>query len=742
MKIFSNRFDVNCATCKTRIPTGNGFTEFREENGRKIYTNYCKDHLPHRIQENAGPKVRVLTSDGKIIMPYEPANLPLVKSLPGARFNPEDKSWTVSTKPADRRRVLEVADKIGLEVAPSLREIETSPQAEAAKAAGLYEYQVVGVDWLAQKSKALLGDEMGLGKTAQSLLVIPQNGSGLVVCRASLLFNWADECAKWRKDLKPVIIRAGGVNKKARSRYKVETEFRFPNPGEVVIVNPEQLPDELNNRPAKKRGQNDQAFFADLQAWRNGLAQAYPNASNTQLIIDEAHDYKNRKSGRARKVKELGFLTGKVTGLTGSPLSNRPEDLFGVLDTIGVAKDVFGSYDRFQKLFNAHHNGWAYVYGKPDPIVPELLRRVMLRRLRNEVLKDLPSKVYSNFVVGEPTGRLKAKLDAMWEEWGGALLVGELPDFTQFAEMRAQLAENRTEAMLDYVENCEEQEVPLLVFSSHLAPLDALIGRDGWRLITGDTKPEVRQEIVHEFQSGKLKGLGCTIRAAGVGLTLTHAAKALFVDLDWSPAANWQAEDRICRIGQKRSSVEIVRMVSDHPLDLHIQNLLIDKIDTIIRSVDKLVEGEVKQGRPVNDDSNQGETEEQYQERMRRIANFQAEEEARNKAENEREAKERAKGKVGAIHSRESARRTQPLLPLTPERIEQVRQAFRFMLGVCDGANQRDGQGFNKPDAVVAHCLLTAGLETDQELEAGFMILSRYHRQLKDRFPLIFRNAA
>jgi hypothetical protein len=64
------------------------------------------------------------------------------------------------------------------------------------------------------------------------------------------------------------------------------------------------------------------------------------------------------------------------------------------------------------------------------------------------------------------------------------------------------------------------------------------------------------------------------------------------------------------------------------------------------------------------------------------------------------------------------------------------------MLGVCDGAHQRDGQGFNKPDAVVAHCLLTAGLETDQELEAGFMILSRYHRQLKDRFPLIFRNAA
>jgi SWI/SNF-related matrix-associated actin-dependent regulator 1 of chromatin subfamily A len=673
-------------------------------------------------------------------MPYEPANIPLVKSLPGARFNPADKSWSVSLKPADRRRILEVADKIGLEVAPSLREVETSPQAQYAKDAGLYEYQVQGVDWLSQKPKALLGDEMGLGKTAQSLLVIPQNGSGLVVCRASLLFNWAEETKKWRKDLTPVIIRTGGVNKKTRSKYKVESEFRFPNAGEVVIVNPEQLPDELNKRPSKKKLQSNESFFADLQAWRNKLAQTYPGSTNTQLVVDEAHDYKNRKAARSRKVKELGFLTGKVTGLTGSPLSNRPEDLFGVLDTIGVAKEVFGSYENFGKLFNAYHDGWGMVYGKPNPIVPELLRRVMLRRLRNEVLKDLPSKVYSNFVVDEPSGRLKSKLDAMWEEWEGALLVGDLPDFTLFSKIRAELAESRTEAMLDYVQNCEEQEVPLLVFSSHLGPLDSLIGRDGWRLITGETKPEVRQEIVNEFQSGKLKGLGCTIRAAGVGLTLTHAAKALFVDLDWSPAANWQAEDRICRIGQKRTSVEIVRMVSNHPLDLHIQNLLIDKIDTIVRSVDKLVEGQIKAGTPINTDD--GETEEQYQERMRRIESFHAEESARNKAESERQAKERAKSKVEAIHQRESARMTETMLPLTTQRIEQVRLAFQHMLGRCDGAVMRDGMGFNKPDAAVAHCLLTAGLETQQELEAGFMILSRYHRQLKAIFPLIFREVA
>ena len=133
-----------------------------------------------------------------------------------------------------------------------------------------------------------------------------------------------------------------------------------------------------------------------------------------------------------------------------------------------------------------------------------------------------------------------------------------------------------------------------------------------------------------------------------------------------------------------------------------------------------------------------GETEEEFQARMQRAAELEA---AQDAVKGNR-SKEIAKSKVAGIHERESKRMTHEILPLTPERSEQVRQAFNYMLGVCDGAFQRDGQGFNKPDASVAHCLLTAGLETQQELEAGFMILSRYHRQLSDKFPLIFRKAA
>ena len=145
--------------------------------------------------------------------------------------------------------------------------------------------------------------------------------------------------------------------------------------------------------------------------------------------------------------------------------------------------------------------------------------------------------------------------------------------------------------MLEYIENAEEQEVPLVIFSAHLAPLDALLGREGWAVITGCASPEKRQEIVRAFQAGQLKGVGVSIKAGGAGITLTKAWKALFVDLDWTPASNWQAEDRLARIGQESNKVEIARMVSDHPLDLHIHNILVEKILVINSAIDKMIDG-------------------------------------------------------------------------------------------------------------------------------------------------------
>jgi len=113
---------------------------------------------------------------------------------------------------------------------------------------------------------------------------------------------------------------------------------------------------------------------------------------------------------------------------------------------------------------------------------------------------------------------------------------------------------------------------------------------------------------VNEFQAGNLKGVAVSIKAGGVGLTLTRAWKAVFVDLDWVPGANQQAEDRICRIGQESQKVEIVRMVSDHVMDIHVRDLIHLKNNLIEKSVEKTT--------VVEHPEQISETEEEFQRRM------------------------------------------------------------------------------------------------------------------------------
>jgi len=728
VSLMQNRYPGRCnnPACNINVNSFAGYTQ--RVNGR--YVVWCNNCVQRNNSTPISPptppksQVRCLTANCKIIVPYEPENLPLIKSLPGARWDGVNRFWSVSELMADRRRILEVAEKIGLEVDPSLLQIEVTEQAQVATSAGLYPFQVEGVNFLSHKKKALLGDDMGLGKTVQSLMTIPvKNGKALVICRAGLKYNWLDEVNKWRNDLKPVVLSGNG-------------NFRWPNNGEVVIINYNILPSEFHTLPRNK-GERIEDFWDRLKVWREQLKANNPQAEDAILIVDEAHDFKNYESQRSRKVKEIARLVGKLIGLTGSPLTNRPEDLYGVFDVLGLAKETFGTLEKFKILFNAREKvvnqrgNIKTIYGKPEAIVPELLRRVMLRRIRSEVLPDLPNKTYTNILVGDVDSSLQKKLDELWEEWGSFIEVeGQLPPFEEFSEIRAKLAHSRIPAMLEYIENAEEQDVPLVVFSSHLSPLDALSDRPGWAIISGKTSSENRQQIVRDFQAGKYKGVGISIRAGGVGLTLTHAWKALFVDLDWTPGSNWQAEDRLARIGQKSNKVEIVRMVSDHPLDIHIQNLLADKIDTIHLAVDNMIAGQ----------KIIGESEEQFEFRMQDFLNKQTIYTQKQKEIAESERKKLAKVKVGGIHQREKARLKKQVLPLTPERVDAVRAAFKFMISICDGALTHDAQGFNKPDAAVAHWLLSAGLETIEEVEAGQFMLTRYKRQLEEKFPILFKN--
>lgn len=672
------KFKGTCVSCRISIEVGEECYHDRES--RMVRCVKCS---PRSASE------RSISATGKVKMPYDANLLPLLKSSPGARWNPNEKCWTVSVSDADLPRTLEIAERLGLDIAPELT-ARNKPTAQAqAVDSRLYPYQIKGVDHISRRAKSLLTDEMGLGKTPQTLAALPQDGSAavLVVCPNTLKYNWVKEAQKWAPGYKTAVL--------------TKQTFRFPNKGEIVTINYEGLPSEMAG------------------TWQKPSKMDIP--AGLTVVFDEVHYAKNYKAARSQKVYTLASKAAKVVALTGTPLANRPFDLWGVLCSCGMNREVFGTFEKFCQLFNAEQDQWGgWHFGTPSVEVPERLRRVMLRRLRTEVLPELPGKQYSEVVVNGISASMSKQMDKLQEKWlDDGFDSNELPPFEWFSKIRAGLAESRIDAMLEMVENFEESETPLVVFSAHRAPVDTLAARPGWKTITGDTKPQDRQTIVDEFQAGKLKGIALTIAAGGTGITLTRASHMLFVDLAWVPADNAQAEDRICRIGQEASSCQYIRMVSDHPLDRHVQDLLVSKMNMARAAVDAEVRAKVK---PVA--SAQSTTEQELhnavvaspQDAVARMvyADYLEENGKAAEADSHRKVAEKIKEEV----------------PVTEELRTAVHSALRMLAGMCDGARMLDGAGFNRFDTSFGHSLANCSWLSDRATLSARRMLIKYRAQL------------
>ena len=525
-------------------------------------------------------------------------------------------------------------------------------------------------------------------------------GRAIVICPASLKINWANEVIKWRNDLTPVVCKG-------------KKGFKLPQENEVVILNYDILPVEFT--PTNKWG--DESTNVP-QAWRDVLSQ-------TTLIADEAHLCKSHKAMRSKRTKVLSNLCKKSWAMTGTPLLSKGFDLWGVVSTFGMGRTVFGGFKGFTSSMNAvknYHGG--YDFGTPDPSVPEKLRRVMLRRTKSEVLSHLPPKTYQDVLVEVGS----KKLLKMSENMMSMLIENgsdNIPDFTEFSRVRAALAEDRISTLEDMVESFEEAHEPVVVFSAHRAPIEALSKRDGWEVIMGDTNQDDREDAVQAFQAGLLKGIACTIKAGGVGITLTKASKMIFCDMEWNPALNLQAEDRICRIGQTASNLQYIRLVSDCPMDRHVLKL-IDKKKAMIEAAIE------KECSPLNTTSTTGGVsirQETRKERDDRIAKVIA-----------KEAQDRVSNQlptwVNTIPSKIVNRSVDANLQA------QIIMASEELGCVCDGAQEHDGQGYNKPDSYVMKNITTSGLLydlTQQDLlKFAWSKLLKYKSQVGHLTPELF----
>lgn len=420
----------------------------------------------------------------------------------------------------------------------------------------LERYQVEGVAYLRARFAAILGDDMGLGKTAQLLqaLLDPARSRVLVVCPALAKGVWRYEAGLWAPALRPRILSGKG-------------SFAWPRPGELVITNYDILPRAKDPLPDPPDG--------------------------VFLIYDEAHYLKGQsiRSQSARRISRLVRLAaGKAWAATGTPLDNKPPDLYRIAEAIGIEKE-FGGWPNFVRLFGGVKTKWGYEWGMPGPAAKTIVERLMLRRKKTDVLNLPPVRYASRPVeltradqveIDESMRRSGVRLSDITED---ALL--KLAQNPHIMTARRLLAAAKFDALEEWIEECEDAGEPAVVFSAHRAPVDRLAKRPGWRVITGDTTPDERTKIAAEMQAGRLKGVAGTIRAMGVAITLTRPCLAAFVDNEWNPGANQQARDRLVRIGQARP-VTVYNFIADHPVDVRVAEILAVKTERQARTVDAI----------------------------------------------------------------------------------------------------------------------------------------------------------
>jgi len=442
---------------------------------------------------------------------------------------------------------------------PTLSGLHTAIEIPELKQ-GLYHFQLEGVRWLnTVGGRGLLGDSMGLGKTIQTIAFLQHNPDALpavVVCPASLKENWKGECKKFTP-IAPFII-SGQISRGTPNGH-----------GELYIIN-----------------------YDILSKWIGELN--YLNIKT--IILDEVHYCKSSKTKRTKAVKKLCKDKPYIIALSGTPILNRPSEFFTVLNIIAPA--TFNNWwDYAQRYCDPKNNGFGWdMTGASN--TEELHKRVgaiMLRRLKKDVLKDLPELTRTTvpLLLEEKLGGYRAVVREALGEWNKEEKPNPLGDITQISYIRQAAIDAKFDACCEWIDNFLASDRKLVVFDIHHKTTDRLIERYGKIAITLDGRVDsrLRSKVVEKFQTDpKIKMIIGNVQVCGTGFNLTVAQDAVFLELDWTPGALAQAEARIHRIGQK-GAASIYYLIAQGTLEVDMMEL----IDKKRKVLDAVLDGKVSE---------------------------------------------------------------------------------------------------------------------------------------------------
>lgn len=536
------------------------------------------EHLKLKSMEKQPRMAELITykndnTDGiKIIFPYNVEDLNRVKSLPGRRFhNESSKYWTCPCTVEALKCLQEWGFNLSAELQDRLIEATTpavdlpeTMQIPGLKKA-LFPYQIEGVRFIeSRKGNALLADEMGLGKSAETLAWLqlhPEKRPVIVVVPASLKLNWEKEARMWMAA--PVVQVLSG------------TKPNVPLIGEIIIIN-----------------------YDILSGWLPALKEIKAKV----LVLDEVHYTKNQTAKRTKAVRALKKTIPHLLALSGTPIINRPVEAFTVLSMLDTS---FNSFWKFtQRYCDAKNNGFGWDFSgasNTEELHKKLTETVMIRRMKADVLTDLPAKIrsFTPIALRNETNYKKAEknfIDWIRENRGDAA-AKKAKNAEALAEVevlkQVSIAE-KLPGCIQWIQDFLEVNDKLVVFANHKIVIEELMAefKDVAVKIDGSVATDKRQEIVEQFQTNKqIKLFIGNIKAAGVGITLTASSTVAFVELPWTPGELDQAEDRCHRIGQK-DSVNIHYLMAPGTIEDKIARLLDNKRNI----VDQVLDGKKDDG--------------------------------------------------------------------------------------------------------------------------------------------------
>lgn len=424
-------------------------------------------------------------------------------------------------------------------------------------------YQKTGFRWLRTLDACgfggILADDMGLGKTIQviALLLDERNRepdtSALIVCPASLVYNWENEIHQFAPTLK---VRT--INGTAQEREEL---LNAASEGEILVTSYDLL-------------KRDIAFYEEKEF--------------RFQIIDEAQYIKNASTQSAKAVKSVNARTRFA--LTGTPIENRLSELWSIFDFL--MPGFLFSYQRFKKEYEL-----PIVRDQDEACLKGLHRMIgpfIMRRLKKDVLKELPDKlenvIYSGFEKEQKdlytanAWQVRQQLEQAGD--GGSDRIQILAQLTKLRQICCDPhlcysnyngSSAKLETCIDLIRNGVEGGHKILLFSQFTSMLEIIekrLKKEGmaYYILTGATPKEERLHMVNSFKDDGVPVFLISLKAGGTGLNLTAADVVIHYDPWWNVAAQNQATDRTHRIGQEKQ-VTVFKLITKGTIEENILKL-------------------------------------------------------------------------------------------------------------------------------------------------------------------------